>query len=648
MATLASPEKNGDASPLYVSPAAIKFKASTLAVMKGTYKRRAIVRCIEHLPVPYVVEIPPSSRFTITTTNRKEGDPDEWRRGIIDCGMDGIPLVISYEHPTSGEGDYIYDNFQTVVYIHTPNHTLPVFIKAVRNDQEEAFCPSRLPTPVRPAHSDFPQVRLVSATTSLIAGFHDEDSIEFSPTSKARTWLEGKHGEGDFETDLPEYPTSPVESPGRREENEASKFDNDELEFYSKLMGGEKDDGDSTGQNQAFPNIQGPRKKKSVAIVPTEEKTVETFEDAKEMIKRMRMGRTSSVRPLQSTLAGTGSSIVARAGESSRLLPSRGVGDRKLGSGNEKHTKDEINFYNNYIVRKEQEVERKKLFSNPYDASSQRERAKKIDAKIAKDYPQLAKTKRWNDGMNGKIKPKAQKRFTHTRIVLSSSSDEGEASQEEEDEEGEEADSSRGDLNSSVDSRVSDQQLSTAMSATNGLPGRETGDVLFSEHYAEEHKKRLLTWSSDDDSDDDIVGGGSVVRGGGTRDGPTQRVNMSADEHQFYKTITSMSDVLSPRSAYENSPRHDDASRFSQTVGGGAITGEEDDAAEKELDQASQAEYEERLRAALSDVTLGQASRTRGPKRGSSRPRLKSEGRKRKPRRHVPKTENILNVKDWL
>ena len=242
--------------------------------------------------------------------------------------------------------------------------------------------------------------------------------------------------------------------------------------------------------------------------------------------------------------------------------------------------------------------------------------------------------------MNGISKAQTPKRFTHSRIVLSSSSEEDDGS----DDNG--GESSVAELNSSVDSRLSETTLSTNMSVSNGLPAKEKGDLLFTEHYAEEHKKRLLRWSSDDESDDGINTTSLRSSGRGS-----QVLNMSVDERQFYNTITSMRSVLSPRNTQARVKQQDD-SMLSNTFDGSMMSApsvsDTMDVPEKALDHADQAEYEERLRAALADVTLGQASLTRRPRNGSSRPRLKSEGRKRKPRRHIPKTENILNAKDWL
>ena len=44
--------------PLYCSPARIVFKPGQLSVQKASYVKRVIVRCIRHLPVPYIIEIP--------------------------------------------------------------------------------------------------------------------------------------------------------------------------------------------------------------------------------------------------------------------------------------------------------------------------------------------------------------------------------------------------------------------------------------------------------------------------------------------------------------------------------------------------------------------------------------------------------------
>ena len=76
--------------PLYCSPARIVFKPGQLSVQKASYVKRVIVRCIRHLPVPYIIEIPKggNGRFEVGPAGRP--DPDDWKMGIIDSGMEEL------------------------------------------------------------------------------------------------------------------------------------------------------------------------------------------------------------------------------------------------------------------------------------------------------------------------------------------------------------------------------------------------------------------------------------------------------------------------------------------------------------------------------------------------------------------------------
>ena len=89
------------------------------------------------------------------------------------------------------------------MYIHTPEHTLAISIKAIRNDQEDDILPSQLPLPTRPQEKDFPVLRVATAMSPPYRetdNFNDEDfETEFSESLN----MDG------FATAMPDYPQSP-------------------------------------------------------------------------------------------------------------------------------------------------------------------------------------------------------------------------------------------------------------------------------------------------------------------------------------------------------------------------------------------------------------------------------------------------------
>ena len=633
MATLVSPGKNGgqDSTPLYVSPATIRFKPSELGVVKAKYQRRAVVKCIEHLPVPYIIEIPKSDRFAITSL----GNGSEWHKGCIDSGMDGIPLVITFKHPVSGETDYIYDNFQTVVYDHTPGGCLNVIIQAIRNDTEDEFSPERLPLPHLPIESEFPKVTLIADEDGFLDTFNDSMGDELSMDSlHAVRGQKGEDADG-FQNHLPDYPDSPVREIGgskKGQENyslptESSnefegkvQHEDDEKDFYKKLIS-------KPATVTAAEDNKAPVKDDKKG--PMKDARVESMEDAREMIKRMRMGR--STRTTSSTFAGTGNNIVQRAGESSRLIAKAGGRGEDNLSPKGRHTMEELNFYKSFIDRKMQEDEREKRLSNPYDASIARERARRIDRQIEKSNPLLAQTKRRVTPQKKAGIGKSPKFKRHTRIVLSSSSDEEDCVDRVNR-------SSSIEFGHSSPARRRNVRISPSPIRSTGMKNSPKNR----ESPINTPRTNIIMWSSGSDNEEM-----QCARSFTGEKSSLPKVHFDEEEIKFYNTLAMST---ANRSHYEEEIR--------QTLSESApqkLRSQEDTSL---LDRASQAEYESRLRAALADVTMeahspkgrrGYSQGRRRSKLASTTSTLHERGRARKPvKRYIPKNENLIKVSDWL
>ena len=123
--------------------------------------------------------------------------------------------------------------------------------------------------------------------------------------------------------------------------------------------------------------------------MPSEEKEgrVENIEDARAMIRSMRMGR--STRITASTLAKTGSSVIAQAGRASFKLNAT--------SSSRTHSADEMNFYKTFLKREKEKQAKLDMRKNKYDVSKNRQRAKLVDERIEKEFPIACQGKKKNN-----------------------------------------------------------------------------------------------------------------------------------------------------------------------------------------------------------------------------------------------------------
>ena len=625
--------------PLYCSPARIVFKPGQLSVQKASYVKRVIVRCIRHLPVPYIIEIPKggNSRFEVGPAGR--ADPDDWNMGIIDSGMEGIALSVTYRHPVAGEADYVYDNFQHVVYIHTPEHTLAISIKAIRNDQEDDILPSNLPLPTRPQEKEFPVLRVATAMSPPYResdNFNDEDfETEFSESLN----MDG------FATAMPDYPQSPPrdqqsvgQSEMRTENVRAMNQNDEELEYYKSLLNnGNKANVDEGASNSSsgidkhvkaskdiLSNEDGTTEGGAIADnqVPSEEKEgrVENIEDARAMIRSMRMGR--STRITASTLAKTGSSVIAQAGRASFKLNAT--------SSSQTHSADEMNFYKTFLKREKEKQAKLDMRKNKYDVSKNRQRAKLVDERIEKEFPLLAKARRRITTVNGKLglndssvasskNENSSCRSRASRIIFSSSED------EEEYDHG----SNNDVIEDVIGSAVIDESyaLPTAGAKMEDEPGRL-------------EKSESITWSSDDDDDDDIR---------------TKQPSVAVDEEErsFYKSLTLGVDFKHDRSSRVRKPISRIKQNRNSNTHSGALDRHLDGIHQEDVDEEDiQRDYAERLRAALSDVTDAKFENKRQTRQNTSSNipygRSRFAVKKRKPKKYLRKDEKIVDVRDWL
>ncbi len=650
--------QDDEEQPLYSAPARILFKPGQLNVQKAKYIKRVIVRCIKHLPVPYIVEIPKSgnSRFEISPIGRLS--PDEWQKGIIDSGMEGIALSVIYTHPAAGEADYVYDNFQHVVYIHTPEHTLSIVIKAIRNDQEDELLPERLPKPTRPLEGDFPVLRVATALSPPYRernGFNDDDfETEFAESLN----IDG------FATAMPDYP----QSPPRNEKNDevivnGKIVDADELDYYQSLLkNGNSNDNDNSSNNdnsyrndnnnnngkiknnkhETSRNIVDDWKKKNEQYLPSvieeegeeedeegdveeaamkegKEAVVDSIEDARAMIRSMRMGR--STRISTSTLAKNGSNIIAQAGKASFKLNKSS--SKKKG----KHSNEEMNFYKTFLKREKDKKAKQDLGKNKYDVSKNRDRAKLVDERIEKEFPLLAKARRRlrNNG-GGKFTLNESSTFNKSslssksrgmnspsrtqlsRIVFSSSSDE------------------ENEIFDEIN--VVDQSYELP---TNEINNNSTNNIENTEESA-------INWSSDDDDNDDYF----------DRDIPKQSpsIVMDAEERRFYQTLAL---GRTKKQAIKRINKNDSAKLYS-TYGLSPRSNTNNNNNNNnnmkiDDDEQIQRAYADRLRAALSDVTIEKESQNIDKAYGRNRFAVRKRNSKK---RYLRKDQKLINVKDWL
>ena len=220
------------------------------------------------------------------------------------------------------------------------------------------------------------------------------------------------------------------------------------------------------------------------AMKEGKEAVVDSIEDARTMIRSMRMGR--STRISTSTLAKNGSNIIAQAGKASFKLNKSS--SKKKG----KHSNEEMNFYKTFLKREKEKKAKQDLGKNKYDVSKNRERAKLVDERIEKEFPLLAKARRRlrNSG-GGKFTLNESSTFNKSSL---SSKSRGMNSP------------SRTQLSRIVFSSSSDEENETfdevsVVDQSYELPTNEINNN--STNNIENTEESAINWSSDDDDNDD-------------------------------------------------------------------------------------------------------------------------------------------------